>query len=108
MGKHAYMTYRNIPKYWDTKSIGTPLQFVKIRIFRHPKNWDISKIAKIFGNFLYHVPYELGQCIWVKKKKNLVNRVKLFSQFVLFTSDVTQYFMFKHTTGGSCSRLVRK
>ena len=34
-------------------SIGTPLQCVKIIIFRHPKNWDISKIAKIFSNFLY-------------------------------------------------------
>ena len=50
--------YRNIPKYWDTKSIGTPLLFVKIIIFRHPKNWDISKIAKIFSNFLYHMNWD--------------------------------------------------
>ena len=39
-------------------SIGTPLQFVKIIIFRHPKNWDISKIAKIFSNFLYHMNWD--------------------------------------------------
>ena len=38
--------------------IGTPLQFVKIIIFNHPKNWDISKIAKIFSIFLYHMNWD--------------------------------------------------
>ena len=58
--------YRNIPKYWLTYSIGAPLQFVKIIIFRDSKNWTISKIAKIFSNFLYHMNWD-SAFGWEKK-----------------------------------------
>ena len=51
---------------------------MKVIIFRDPKNWDISKIAKIFSNIF--VPYELGQNLG--EKNDLFNRVKLFSPSV--------------------------
>ena len=56
---HYLLLCCNICLYWDTSSIGTPLQFVKIIIFHDPKNWDI-KIAKSFSNFLYHVNSDSG------------------------------------------------
>ena len=37
----AKLDCHTIPKYWDTLSNWTALQFIKLIIFHDPNNWDI-------------------------------------------------------------------